>query len=106
MDTKLHHTSSRKGWQRKVIALMSALLLASLPTHADNFTLKGKIVDEEENALELVSVSCLAQGKVTMTNLKGEFSIDLQSADSVEVRFSMVGYGTRKIGRASCRERV
>ncbi|MBQ8990188.1 MAG: carboxypeptidase-like regulatory domain-containing protein, partial [Prevotella sp.] len=75
---------------------MSALLLASLPTYADNFTLKGKVVDEEENALELVSVSCLAQGKVTMTNLKGEFSIDLQSADSVEVRFSMVGYGTRK----------
>ena len=96
MDTKLHHTSSHKGWQRKVIALMSALLLASLPTYADNFTLKGKVVDEEENALELVSVSCLAQGKVTMTNLKGEFSIDLQSADSVEVRFSMVGYGTRK----------
>lgn len=31
-----------------------------------------------------------------MTNLKGEFSLDLQSADSVEVRFSMVGYGVRK----------
>lgn len=63
---------------------------------ADGFTLKGKVVDEEEHALELVTVSCLAQGKVTMTNLKGEFSIDLQSADSVEVRFTMVGYGARK----------
>jgi len=63
---------------------------------ADGFTLKGKVIDEETNALELVTVSCLAQGKVTMTNLKGEFSIDLQSADSVEVRFSMVGYATRK----------
>ncbi len=63
---------------------------------ADGFTLKGKVVDEEEHALELVTVSCLAQGKVTMTNLKGEFSIDLQSADSVEVRFTMVGFGARK----------
>jgi len=63
---------------------------------ADGFTLKGKVVDEEEHALELVTVSCLTQGKVTMTNLKGEFSIDLQSADSVEVRFTMVGYGARK----------
>ena len=72
------------------------MLLTSMIALADGFTLKGKVVDEEENALELVTVSCLAQGKVTMTNLKGEFSIDLQSADSVEVRFSMVGYAPRK----------
>ena len=76
--------------------MMLTMLLMSLVAFADGFTLKGKVVDEEENALELVSVSCLAQGKVTMTNLKGEFSIDLQSSDSVEVRFSMVGYATRK----------
>ncbi|WP_369807696.1 carboxypeptidase-like regulatory domain-containing protein [Prevotella sp. lc2012] len=63
---------------------------------ADDFTLRGRVVDNEEHALELVTVSCPRQGKVTMTNLKGEFSIDLQSADSVEVRFSMVGYAPRK----------
>ena len=63
---------------------------------ADEFTLRGRVVDNEEHALELVTVSCPRQGKVTMTNLKGEFSIDLQSADSVEVRFSMVGYAPRK----------
>ena len=75
---------------------LSLALMMSIVAFADSFTLKGKVVDEESNALELVTVSCLAQGKVTMTNLKGEFSIDLQSADSVEVRFSMVGYGVRK----------
>jgi hypothetical protein len=64
--------------------------------YADDFTLKGKVVDNEENALELVTVSCPKQGRITMTNLKGEFTIDLQSADSVEVRFSMVGYASRK----------
>ena len=83
-----HHTT------RYIMIL--AMLLTSTVMLADGFTLKGKVVDEEENALELVTVSCLAQGKVTMTNLKGEFSIDLQSADSVEVRFSMVGYSPRK----------
>ena len=72
------------------------VFLTSLTSFADGFTLKGKVVDENEHALELVTVSCLAQGKVTMTNLKGEFSINLQSADSVEVRFTMVGYGVRK----------
>ncbi len=63
---------------------------------ADDFTLKGKVVDNEENALELVTVSCPKQGKVAMSNLKGEFEITLQSTDSVEVRFTMVGYASRK----------
>ena len=70
--------------------------MTSTTIMADDFTLKGKVIDEEENALELVTVSCLSQGKVTMTNLKGEFSLNLQSADSIEVRFTMVGYGMRK----------
>ena len=75
--------------------LMTALLI-SMATFADDFTLRGKVVDEEEHALELVTVSCPAQGKVTMTNLKGEFTLHLQSADSIEVRFSMVGFAQRK----------
>ena len=76
--------------------LLLSMLLTSIATQADDFTLKGKVIDEENNALELVTVSCLAQGKVTMTNLQGEFSLTLHSADSVEVRFSMVGYAARK----------
>ena len=76
--------------------LLLAMLFFSAAGFADDFTLKGKVIDEDGQALELVTVSCLAQGKVAMTNLKGEFSISLNSADSVEVRFSMVGYGVRK----------
>ena len=72
------------------------MLLLSNAIKADDFILKGKVVDNEENALELVTVSCLQQGKVAMSNLKGEFEITLQSADSVEVRFTMVGYASRK----------
>ena len=76
--------------------IILVLLMSTLTTFADDFTLKGKVVDEDGNALELVTVSCLAQGKVAMSNLKGEFSIGLNTADSVEVRFTMVGYGVRK----------
>ena len=72
------------------------LLMSTVSAFADDFTLKGKVVDEDGNALELVTVSCLAQGKVAMSNLKGEFTIGLNTADSVEVRFTMVGYGVRK----------
>jgi hypothetical protein len=62
---------------------------------AQTFTLKGKVIDDEGNALELATVSCVEQAAVTMTNLKGEFKMTLQSADSVVVKFSMVGYNSR-----------
>ena len=84
-----------RPYQTKYILLM-AMLLTSFVALADDFTLKGKVIDEENNALELVTVSCMEQGKVTMTNLEGEFSMTLRSADSVEVRFSMIGYAARK----------
>lgn len=76
--------------------LLMVCLMTCIATWAEGFTLKGKVVDEEEHALEFVTVMCPTQGKVTMTNLKGEFSLDLQSADSVEIRFSMIGYAIRK----------
>lgn len=57
-----------------------------------SFTLQGKVSDKDNNPIELASVSVLSQGKLTMTNLKGEFSMQLQSEDSVIVKFSMVGY--------------
>ena len=84
-----------RPYQTKYILLM-AMLLTSFVALADDFTLKGKVIDEDNNALELVTVSCMEQGKVTMTNLEGEFSMTLRSADSVEVRFSMIGYAARK----------
>lgn len=71
------------------------LLIAVGTTLAEDFTLKGKVVDEEGSVMELASVTCLEQGKLTMTNLKGEFSITLHSADTVTVKFTMVGYKPR-----------
>ena len=62
---------------------------------AQSFTLQGRVVDESGSPVEFASVSCLKQGKMTMTSLKGEYSLQLHSADSVEVRFSMVGYKTK-----------
>ena len=85
-----------RGHFKKGIIITIVLLLSTLTAVADDFTLKGKIIDEDGHALELVTVSCAAQGKITMSNLKGEFSIGLKTADSVEVRFTMVGYGVRK----------
>ena len=71
------------------------MLLSVLTAAAQSFTLSGKITDDDGNAIELATVSCLEQGAVTMANLKGEYSLKLFSADSVVVKFSMVGYQTR-----------
>lgn len=62
---------------------------------AQSFTLQGKVADKDGNPIELASVSVAKQGKLVMTNLKGEFNITLQSSDSVEVRFAMIGYKTK-----------
>lgn len=77
------------------IILLVFLCYSSIFTVAQSFVLTGKVMDEEENPIELASVSCLQQGKATMTNVRGEFSIQLASSDSVTVRFSMIGYKTK-----------
>ncbi len=71
------------------------LLLCFTGIKAQTFTLQGRVTDSEMNPIELATVAVVQQGKMTMTNLKGEFSMKLQSSDSVVVRFSMVGYKTK-----------
>lgn len=71
------------------------MLLCVISIKAQTFTLQGKVTDSNMSPVELATVSVIEQGKMTMTNLKGEFSIQLRSADSVVVRFSMVGYKTK-----------
>ena len=79
----------------RYILIILVWILTSNIAIAQLFTVKGIVKDEDGNALELATVSCTEQGKVTMTNLKGEYSLQLQSEDSVVIRFSMVGYKTR-----------
>ena len=71
------------------------LLLSSTVLYAQSFTLSGVVSDEDGNGIELATVSCLEQGAVTVANLKGEYSLSLKSADSVVVKFSMIGFQTR-----------
>ncbi len=68
----------------------------AIQTSAQQFTLSGRVVDEDNKPVELATVSCLEQGAVTMANLNGEYSLKLHSEDSVVVKFSMVGYQTRQ----------
>lgn len=79
----------------KTIIIQIILVCASMQSKAQSFTLQGRVVDENNSPVEFVSVSCLKQGKMTMTSLKGEYSLQLHSADSVEIKFSMIGYRSK-----------
>lgn len=74
-----------------IVLLLSMLTEAT----AQRFTLTGRVTDDWGDPMEMATVSVLSQMKVAMTNMKGEFSMDLESEDSVVVKFTMVGYQTK-----------
>lgn len=76
----------------KTIIFQIICLLVTVTASAQTFTLHGRVTDENNDPIEFASVSCLKQGKMTMTSLKGEYSMQLHLADSVVIKFSMIGY--------------
>lgn len=79
----------------KRLCFLIIILISAVELSAQTFTLKGRVIDEDNNPVELASVSCVSQGKATVTSLKGEYQLTLHSADSVVIRFSMLGYRTK-----------
>ena len=75
--------------------ILFLLYFVSTALCAQTFTLKGKVTDENQDPLELATVTVTPQLKIAFTNLKGEFSLTAETADSVVVKFSMVGYKTK-----------
>ena len=82
-----------KNFPKYILLLLC--FVSSQIAFGQSFTLQGKVADKDGNPIELASVMVVSQGKLSMTNLKGEFTMQLQSEDSVKIRFSMVGYKTK-----------
>lgn len=72
-----------------------ALLATALGCVAQTFTLRGRVTDGEGNPVEFASVACPSQGRATVTSLQGQYELRLLTADSVVVKFSMLGYRTK-----------
>lgn len=72
-----------------------ALLATTLGSVAQTFTLRGRVTDGEGNPVEFASVTCPSQGRATVTSLQGQYALRLLTADSVVVKFSMLGYRTK-----------
>ena len=65
-------------------------------SHAQTVVIKGKVIDDEKAPIELAQVRVEGTGCGAVCNLKGEFRFTCESADSMVVVFSMLGYETRK----------
>ena len=66
------------------------------PTLAQSVTIKGKVTDDKHTPIEIANVHAEGQAAGTITDLKGNYIFTCQSSDSLVIRFSMVGYQTRK----------
>lgn len=91
----IHPPPSLLGNMKQRFFILALCLACTICVAAQTFTLKGRVSDENNNPIELASVSCLSQGKATVTSLKGEFLLSLHSSDSVVIKFSMLGYRTK-----------
>ena len=72
------------------------LLLCTVSTTAQTVIIKGKVIDDKKSPIELAQVRVEGTATGAVCNLKGEYRFSCQSADSMVVVFSMLGYETRK----------
>ena len=79
-----------------LLSLSLGMLYAQEGTPTSGATLKGRVTDETGSPVEIANIWVARQMKGTTTNLKGEYSISVASADTVEITFSMIGYQTRR----------
>ena len=79
-----------------LLGLITGMLYAQESTPTSGATIKGLITDETGSPIEIANIWVARQTKGTTTNLKGEYSIAIATADTVEISFSMIGHQTRR----------
>ncbi|MBO4486608.1 MAG: carboxypeptidase-like regulatory domain-containing protein, partial [Prevotella sp.] len=55
-------------------------------------SISGRVVDEEQKPLPFVTVKVEGQVAGSVTGFDGKYSFDFQSADSVVLNYSLIGY--------------
>lgn len=81
---------------RTYCILLASLLLTVGEAFAQRVTVKGVVRDEHGAPIEVANILVERQLIGATTNLKGEYSLSFESADSVVIVYSMIGYQTRK----------
>lgn len=75
-------------WAQEPVALPDS-------THAPSVTtcsISGRVVDEDQKPLPFVTVKVEGQVAGSLTSLDGKYSFNFETADSVVVNYSLIGY--------------
>jgi len=79
------------------LLLLSVMLIAeSVACFADRVTVKGVIRDENGDPVEIANIFVEKQLIGATSNLRGEYTVSFESADSVVIVYSMIGHQTRR----------
>jgi hypothetical protein len=76
----------------KYTAVLSFLLLFACNLLLAQTSIKGRITDEEGNAIELVAVADMATGKGGVSDAKGFFNLKTEAKDSLTIRLRILGF--------------
>lgn len=76
--------------------MLPAYLYSQESIESGSVVIKGSVTDETGSPVEIANIWVARQMKGTTTNLKGEYSLKLATADTIEISYSMIGYQSRK----------
>ena len=80
----------------RLLLFFFSLLTAIAPCLAERVTVKGVIRDEHGSPVEIANIFVEKQLIGATSNLNGEYTVSFESADSVVIVYSMIGYQTRR----------
>lgn len=81
---------------RRICWQVTCMLLLSGAVYSQSKSVSGKVTDEQNAALEGVTVKIVGTNAVTVTNSSGIFSLTMPSGTS-KLEFSFIGYGTKTV---------
>lgn len=81
--------------KRHTLFILLSLLCPLSLWAQDKVKLKGRVIDEEEEPIPMVIIRVTGQMAGTTAGLDGRYMLEFNSADSVEIEYSMIGYEKR-----------
>lgn len=83
--------------RHNIILTLLVLLFSALHVSAqEKVKLSGRVIDDEQNPVIFAMVKVHGQAAGTTTDLQGKYSLEFNSADTVTISFSMMGYVTKE----------
>lgn len=92
----MKQTNESGGKRAKLVLFTLLLLLCCVPAFAQNFSVKGTIIDSTGEPLIGVNVSIKGTTIGTISDLDGKYTLEAPSSNSIIV-FSFIGYKTEEV---------